>query len=172
MAGQSLRQQQQQQQHNCYFAGIRYICSLVTWLFRGFTGTVSVLTPAGVHSSVGGRDGVVLCASYLRPGVSEKLCLKIRFGRIPEWAAPDQEVGTEGKREEKEWDGVVCWPSSLSEFVEEKSIVSLSLASQHCPCCTAWCRMLQSFPLSANETIHSASGAWADDSTRGLWNGK
>lgn len=91
---------QQQQQHNWYFDGIRYLCSLVTCLFRGFRGTVSVLTPAGLITAARrGRCGAVLCASCLRRGVSEKLCLKIRFGRIPEWVAPDQEVRTEGKKE-------------------------------------------------------------------------
>jgi hypothetical protein len=49
------------------------------------------------HPCVGGRYGVVLCASYLRREVSEKLCLKIRFGPIPEWLALEQEVGTQGR---------------------------------------------------------------------------
>jgi hypothetical protein len=41
------------------------------------------------HSCVGvcGCHGVAVCASYLRRAVSEKLCLKIRFGRTPERGA-------------------------------------------------------------------------------------
>jgi len=35
------------------------------------------------HPCVGGCHSVAVCAGYLRRAVSEKLCLKIRFGRTP-----------------------------------------------------------------------------------------
>ena len=49
---------------------------------------VNLITADHHHSCVGGCHSVAVCASYLRRAVSEKLCLKIRFGRTPERGAP------------------------------------------------------------------------------------
>ena len=47
---------------------------------------VSLITTVH-HLCVGGCRSVAVCAGYLRRAVSEKLCLKIRFGRTPESGA-------------------------------------------------------------------------------------
>jgi hypothetical protein len=76
-----------------------------------------------IRVSVPQCHSVAVCAGYLRRAVSEKLCLKIRFGRTAERGA----AATGG------WlhctggwlDVAVCCPSALSESVTEQSIVTL-----------------------------------------------